>query len=65
MDTEKQELKARVEAMKPGDKIEFEGKLAVVVEAISNMPMGTGGRMDYQVFDTPFSFSHTIVRRPA
>lgn len=58
-------LKLLVSEMKPGDKLEYEGSLAIATSVIYAMPEARGGGLDFRIYDNPFKHGHIIERRPA
>jgi hypothetical protein len=57
-------VREEVEAMKPGDKIECDAKLAIATAVIYSMPEARGGGLDFRIYDQPHAFGFIIQRRP-
>jgi hypothetical protein len=64
MNEEIEELRIRIEALKPGEEIVWDGELKAAIAMIQIMPLGKTGGTDFRLYDNPRASGHVIRRRP-
>jgi hypothetical protein len=64
MSDELQDLRERLEALKPGEKMDWDGALLPLTALIEIQPLGRGGDLNYRVFNQPHKKGFIVERRP-
>jgi hypothetical protein len=63
MSEELQDLQQRLEALKAGEKMDWDGALLPLTALIEIQPLGRGGDVNFRVYDQPHKAGFIVERR--